>query len=85
MSAPRSPLLLHAMQVQLGRVAKQSQLYDHPLSLPPPSVHLPVPNKSKLLLLLPLLLLSRLQLRPFLSDHDPSMLSNWATVALGPK
>lgn len=67
----------------MWQVTKQSQLYGHSLS--PPSVDLSVPDKSKLLFLLFLLAPSRMWLRPFLSDNDPGMLSNWAAVELKPK
>lgn len=46
-------------------------------------IDLSVPNKSMLLFLLFLLTLSRLPLRPFLSDNEPGMLSSWACV--GPR
>lgn len=53
------------------------------LSLSPPCADLPVPNKSVLLFLLFLLTLSRVLLRPFLSDNEPGTRSSSAVRGPG--
>lgn len=65
------------------QVVEPSQIYDcsSPVSLVCGSS---VPNKSTLLFLLFLLSLSRLPLRPFLSDNEPGMLSSCACVGHRP-
>lgn len=50
------------------------------LPLFPQTVDLPVPNKSILPFLLFLFSLTRLPLRPFLSDNERGTLSSWACV-----